>query len=182
MTVFLVNKVKQVFVCAVASVFSEMVAYLTSGYLMDYFGPKKTYVGSFTLAFIGGLLILALGRDLQGNWSFVLVVLLAKFGIVMASCMNYAAHPLLYPTLFSTTSMGYLLMITYTFSSVSQYLTEIDEPFPMILFTCFSAIGAVAAFFLRTLQDEPASKQKKGVEGEISHSQESLKHGLFQDE
>lgn len=81
-------------------------------------------------------------------------MLLAKFGIVITTCMNYAAHPHIFPTLFSTTSMGYLLMITYTFSSVSQFLTEIKEPFPMILFACFSAIGALAAFFLRPMQKQ----------------------------
>ena len=111
------------------------------------------------------------------------IVLLAKFGIVITTCMNYAAHPLIFPTLFSTTSMGYLLMITYTFSSVSQFLTEIKEPFPMILFSCFSAVGALAAFFLRPMQKHQSKQlqeEEPGVEDETTPLQESFKVGIFQ--
>ena len=63
MTIYLVNKVEKEFICATVSVSSEMVAYFASGYLMEFFGPKKTYIGSFTLALIGGVLLLSYGLE-----------------------------------------------------------------------------------------------------------------------
>ena len=63
MTIYLVNKVEKEFISATVSSFSEMVAYFLSGYLMDCLGPKKTYIGGFALALLGGLLLLAYGLE-----------------------------------------------------------------------------------------------------------------------
>ena len=58
---YLVNTFERVYIGAIASSFSEMCAYLISGYIYDYLGAKKTYIGSFGLAFVGSVLICAYG-------------------------------------------------------------------------------------------------------------------------
>ena len=59
------------------------------------------------------------------------------------------AHPDIFPTLFSTTSMGYLFIIMYIFGSTSNYISTISEPFPLILFTASSGLAAILPIFLR---------------------------------
>ena len=113
---YLVNTFEKVYICSIASSFSEMCAYLVSGYVYDYFGAKKTYIGSFGMAFVGAVFIVTIGLQHQTSWTFVLMVIFAKFGIVCTQNINYAAHGDIFPTLFQSTALGYLLIIAYLFS------------------------------------------------------------------
>ena len=59
-----------------------MLAYLVTGYVFNFLGPKKSYIASFGMACAGGIIILSFGLRKQKDWTFVLQVILAKFGIV----------------------------------------------------------------------------------------------------
>ena len=126
-----------------------MVAYLVTGYIFEFLGPKKSYSASFGMAFLGGIVLLFVGLDHQSSWTFVLQVILAKFGIVATQGINYMAHPDMFPTLFSTTSMGYIFIIMYIYASVSNFVTTIEEPVPLIIFTASSGLAAILPIFLR---------------------------------
>ena len=164
MLLYLMNSFDYVYICSTASSCSEMVAYVVTGYLMDFLGPKKTYIGSFAMSFVGGLLLLIFGLRNQESWTFVFLIILAKFGIVVTQGLNYAAHPEIFPTLFSTTSIGYLIIISYVCSSISDFLARIPQPFPLILFTAFSGVGSVLAFFLQIKTKYPEQNGQKTVE------------------
>ena len=97
---YLVNTFEMIYVCALCSAASEMLSYFVSGYVFDYLGARKTYFASFAFAFAGGVLLLAVGLQFQHSWTFVVMVMLAKFGIVSTQNVNYSAHPDVFPTLF----------------------------------------------------------------------------------
>ena len=79
---YLVNTFKKVYVSAVASSLSEMVAYAVSGAYYMKLGARLTFISSFGLSIVGGIIILAYGLNHQDDWSFVILVLITKFGIV----------------------------------------------------------------------------------------------------
>jgi len=58
---FLVNEFEKVYLTALASSMSDFIAYGFSGYLYEKFGARQTFVGSFGLSMIGGIIILAYG-------------------------------------------------------------------------------------------------------------------------
>ena len=148
MILYLMNTFEQVYVCSTASSLSEMLAYLLTGYVLETAGIRKTYIGSFGMAFVGGVVLLGYGLEHQDSWTFILMVILAKFGIVITQGVNYAAHPDIFPTLFSSTSFGYLVSLSYIFSSLSNMISRIPEPIPILIFSCSSAIGALVAYKL----------------------------------
>lgn len=145
---FLVNTFKRVYVCAVASSISELIAYPLSGLVYNHFGAKKTLAASFATAFIGGTLILAFGLRHQDNWTFVLLVIFAKFGIAMTQSIVYVAHRDIFPSLFATTALGYCSILAHAFSGLSSLISTMEEPEPIIFFTCTSGLAAILSFFL----------------------------------
>ena len=74
---------------------------------------------------------------------------MAKFGVTCTFNINYSAHQYFFPTLFAATALGFCMFVARLFSALSFLFAEMDEPLPMIIFTCSCALTAVAAFFLR---------------------------------
>ena len=158
---YLLNTFDQVYLCATASSLSEMLAYLVTGYIFEFLGPKKSYSVSFGMAFVGGIVLLFVGLKHQESWTFVLMVILAKFGIVATQGINYMAHPDMFPTLFSTTSMGYIFIVMYTYASLSNFVTTLEEPIPLIIFTASSGLAAVLPIFLRLHKEKDRKVEEK---------------------
>ena len=61
MTTFLANTFEQVYLTALYISIADMVAYITSGIIIEKIDTKMAFFLSFTLATIGGLLILVYG-------------------------------------------------------------------------------------------------------------------------
>lgn len=60
---FLVNSFEWVYICALVSSLSEFIAYALSGLIYARFGASFSLAGSFAMAVIGGIIILAYGLD-----------------------------------------------------------------------------------------------------------------------
>lgn len=146
---FLVNTFSRVYICAVASSISELIAYPISGLLYNHLGAKKTFAASFTTSLVGGILILCFGLSHQDSWTFVLLVIVAKFGIACTQSIVYVAHPDIFPPLFAATALGYCSFLAHLFSSLSSLISTMEEPEPIIIFTCTSGMAAILSLFIR---------------------------------
>ena len=89
------------------------------------------------------------------------MIILAKFGIVATQGINYMAHPDMFPTLFSTTSMGYIFIVMYTYASLSNFVTTLEEPIPLIIFTASSGLAAVLPIFLRLHKEKDGKVEEQ---------------------
>ena len=147
---FLVNTFQRVYICAIASSISELFAYAISGYFYSYFGAKMTLTVSFAISTVGGVVILAYGLQHEEAWTFVLLVILSKFGIACAMNINFVAHQAIFPPLFASAAMGYCGVLSRLFSTLSPLLAQMDEPLPMICFTITAALSCFLSLFLQT--------------------------------
>ena len=119
---YLVNTFKKVYISALCSSFSEIIAYAVSGIMYEKMGARSTLASSFGISLIGGIIILAYGLSHQDNWSFFLLVLFAKFGIASSFNIVYVAHCSIFPPLFASTALGYCGVLARIFSSISPLL------------------------------------------------------------
>lgn len=150
-----------------ASSVSELMAYGLSGVFFTKFGARISFVTSFAIAVAGGVLILAYGLAHEEQWTFVLLVLFAKFGIACSQNIIFVANNSIFPPLFASTALGLCGFPARIFSSLSPILAQMDEPLPMICFTVTSAIAMALSFILKDVL-EPQSKKTKQTEEETS--------------
>ena len=129
-----------------ASFSAEVIANIAAGVLASKFRPKYIFTGLFSVSAVAALLILFIGEEAKG--AFVFMVLLAKFGITAAFCIVYVAHPKMFPTLFSVTSMGIVNIISRGVSVFAPMVAEVEYPVPMLTFTALCIASAIAALFL----------------------------------
>ena len=146
---YLVNTFEKVYLCAIVSSLSELVAYAVSGGLYEGIGVKASLAGSFAVALIGGLIILSYGLDHQSDWTFVLLVLFAKFGIACSMNLVYVSHCATFPTLFAATAFGYCNFLARLFCSLSPLISTMEEPLPMWFFTITAGLAAVLSLGLK---------------------------------
>lgn len=96
---------------------------------------------SFTIATVGALAICGYGLHHQESWLFPFFILVAKFGISSAFNIVYVSHSEVFPVLFSATALGICNFITRIFTGISPILAQMEEPFPMVIFTLLSMLG-----------------------------------------
>ena len=146
----LINTFDAIYVTGITSSVSEMIAYVLSGLFYEKIGVKLSYILSFAVSTVGGVLILAWGLDHQSsNWFFVFF-LMAKFGITCCFNINYLANAYFFPTLFAATAMGFCTFLARFASAFSYQVSAMEEPLPMYLFTAMCALSAICPFFLKT--------------------------------
>ena len=146
----LADTFKDVYLTGLTNGLAEIIAYFINGFIYDRLGIKPTLMISFSIATIGGLLILIWGLDNQGSPLFFIFFLLSKFGITSNWTVNYAAMDYLFPTLFRATAIGVCSFLARGFSSISFLVGGLDEPTPMIIFTTACGSMIFASLFLRT--------------------------------
>ena len=157
----LISTFDYVYLSAMTSSISEMIAYVLSGILYERIGVKLSLILSFTISTVGGVLILVWGLDHQDSVLFFIFFLLTKFGITFCFNINFAANSYFFPTLFASTALGVCSFLARGASAFSFVVGEMDEPVPMYLFTGLCMLSIIAAFFLR-LKDtkKPASQDE----------------------
>lgn len=152
---FLLTSFNQVYISTIFSCVSDMVGYSTGGLIFAQLGVKKTQLLGFSIATIGGLIILFVGLKHQDSWVFPVLIFFAKYGVTLSFGLNYASNSYLFPTLFAATAIGLCNTMARLFSAVSPIISQIDEPVPMILFTCSSAVTMIFIFFLNVPKKSP---------------------------
>lgn len=87
-----------------AAATAEAFGALCCGMLVKRQGLKRTFALSYTIATVGGLLILTIGKEYVGLMP--LLVMTIRLGINCSFTLTYLANAMLFPTLFSATSNG----------------------------------------------------------------------------
>ena len=87
-----------------AATTAEAFGALCCGMLVQRQGLLRTFALSYTIATVGGLLILTIGKEYVGLMP--LLVMTIRLGINCSFTLTYLANAMLFPTLFSATSNG----------------------------------------------------------------------------
>ena len=94
------------------------------------------------------------GLQRQDQPIFVVLVLVMKFGI--SSCFNitYVAHKSSFPTLFSTSSLGFCTFLCRFFTAFTPMMAIMDHNFSVSLFAITTILGSVIVLGVRKINDE----------------------------
>lgn len=150
MTFYLKYIPGSVYVNTSLSCCAEIIAYICSGLVMDFFGVKLSFMISFTLAALGGIL-LTIFFSAEGALIAVFV-LFAKFGISFAFNIAYLATPQMFPTALCSTAFG-ICNIFARFSTVlSPLIAELPDPVPMSIFSITCIGSALLPLLLRPVK------------------------------
>jgi len=99
-------------------------------------------------------MMLFYGLDHQGEWIFPVIILVMKFGISGAFNITYVCHKGCFPTLFSTTSLGYCTFICQFFTAFTPVMAGVSQSLSMGLFTCSSIVATFIVLYLRDINDK----------------------------
>ena len=157
----LINTFDKVYMTAIVSSISEMVAYVVAGLFYEKVGVKLSLILSFAISAAGGVLILCWGLNHQDSPIFLVIFLFAKFGIACTFNINFTANQYFFPTLFAATAMGVCNFTARLVSGFSYPISSLEEPWPMLLFTGFCGVTCLASFFLRLDKKDEEKKVEK---------------------
>ncbi len=122
-----------------------MVANILAGFLYKYLRIKTLLIVCFSVALIGGALILLLGVD-DAKW--IPVITFAKGGIAANFTVIYIASSEMFPTLFTATALGICNFFARFLTILAPYVAELDAPTPMTVFCSLCIGGIVLAMFI----------------------------------
>ena len=103
------------------------------------------------LAFFGGM---------YGTWIFSILIAIARFGDTCCYAGIWIAHPRMFPTLFSVTSMGIASFFSRGIVIFAPMVAEVPFPIPMIVFTSLTAASGFTALFL--IEQEEGKQKEDG--------------------
>lgn len=135
-----------IYINSISSSLSEMVANILAGFLYKYLKGKLSFIICFSIALVGGSLILFLGVD-DVKWVPVFITL-AKGGIAANFTIVYIASAEVYPTLFTATALGINNFFARFLTILAPYVAELDPPIPMAVFCSLCIGGIVLALFI----------------------------------
>ena len=160
--VFLVNTFEKEYLASLGYSIATISSQILGAFLFDWFALKVNYIGAFILSLIGGLLVWLWGlKNESSNLIFVLV-LIASFGTYVAFQLIYLGHTKIFPTQFASASMGFCQVCAGMIGSFSPFISSIDEPVPIIVYSASVAVALFLTFFLRV--DE--RKKEEDIEQE----------------
>jgi hypothetical protein len=105
-------------------------------------------VSSNALATAGGFLIIVWGFNADNDWTMPLLILMTKFGISATFNYVYLGNALLFPTLFTMTSMGFCNIGARIATIPAPIVAEIEGYTPMYILTGISLMSTIATFFM----------------------------------
>ena len=124
------------------------------GFLFLKFGLKLSLGGAFLMSFLSSFLTLAYGLKHQDGWLFIVIWQFLQFGTSCAFQILYVSHSSVFPTLFSSTSFGFLNFVSRFATAIAPLVSNVPEPVPMITATVAALLGGLCTFFLRTHREE----------------------------
>ena len=151
---YLLNMLDQVYVNYICSSVSAFIAYSMGGYIFLMVGLKKSIGGAFLMSFIASLLILVYGLKHQDGWLFIVIWQFLQFGVSCTFQILYVSHSSVFPTLFSSTSFGFLNFVSRFATALAPQVSNVAEPTPMITCTLAALLGGICVFFLQTHQED----------------------------
>ena len=150
MTFYLKYIPGNIFVNNTLAVTAMCMGHLFSGIVMQACGVKLTFIISFVLAALGGLL-LVIFYNADGAL-IATFVLFAEFGISFAFNMAYVATPMMFPTALCSTAFGICNVFARFATILSPLIAELPDPVPMSVFTVMCIASAILPPFLRKVK------------------------------
>lgn len=135
-----------IYINSMSSSLSEMVANILAGFLYKYLRIKLSFIVCFSVALLGGALILFLGVD-DVKWIPVFITF-AKGGIAANFTIVYIASAEVFPTLFTATALGICNFFARFLTILAPDVAELDPPIPMAVFCSLCIGGIVLAMFI----------------------------------
>lgn len=144
-----------------ASSGSEIVASFVAGISYSYFKGKNNFRMAFTIAILGSLLVVFFGN--LSTKLMPLFVIIAKFGISIAYFTVYVATADSFPTLFCATAFGVCNFTGNIITIPAAFISELDQPWPMLVFASASGLGLFLTFFMKdtNIIQIPATKTEQ---------------------
>lgn len=142
---FLMKNVKgSIITNSLCSAGSELIANLTSGFILQKYGPRRSFLWLYVSSLIGTiLLIAAITNDQLGL--LIIFIPLAKFGCAAAFNMCFIANVQLIPTLFASTVFGICNVISRSITIAAPLVAEMPGSAPLIINAIAVTIAAMVA-------------------------------------
>ena len=138
-----------IFTNTYASSISDVVATVVSAPIFNKFGIKWSLIMAFGSSTCGSLIICLWGWTAGGTWTLPILVILTKFGISAAFNVVYLGNGVLFPTLFTATSMGICNIFARTATIAAPFVAEIDGVTPIWICCFVSAFCTVISFAIK---------------------------------
>jgi len=103
---YLTNLFEQVYVTGIMAVSSEFVAYLVAGYVLEKLGAKVSLMTCYTIAGVGGVLMLTYGLHHTDSIAFPIIFLVCRFGVAGVYILFIAANARIFDVEKSATAFG----------------------------------------------------------------------------
>lgn len=125
----------------------EVSAYALGGFITSLIGTKPSYLASQGLAIISTCLYLWLRSDHPYLTPVVLAA--AGFGIVWACNINWNGNAQFFPVIYASSTNGICNFFGRISSAVAPQLSEISQPYPMIIIALSCLLGCFLSVFLK---------------------------------
>jgi hypothetical protein len=130
-----------------ASSGSEILASVVAGVSYSFLKAKNNFRMAFTIAILGSLLVVFFGN--LSTKLMPVFVIIAKFGISIAYFTVYVATADSFPTLFCATAFGVCNFTGNIITIPAAYISELNQPWPMLVYASASALGLLLTFFIK---------------------------------
>lgn len=144
----------------IVSAISEVVACITSSFIKEALGLKKSFIFAYTLMLVGQGCVMFISTD---NKNFLAgFILTAKFGVAMAGNLMYLANAQIFPVTIVATTIGICNVACRTSSMFSPLIAELKpESISYVYFQVCSVISIMATLRL-TIEEEKKEEPEKG--------------------
>ena len=128
-----------------SSQIAEVTAFLLSGGLYYFVGPKLTFICCFSLSIVGNIFMLIYWNNMS---ILPVFLIMAKFGISATFNMSYIAFVQLIPTRYNTTAFGLTNAVGRLLTFGSPIIAEQVYPIPEAACIIALSVAVIASMFL----------------------------------
>lgn len=139
-----------VFSNVVVTSIADGLSSITAGIIAQYVGTQKALCMSYSLAFVGGFLLIASGKD---EILIMICVLITKFGINSAFTLCYIINTEYFPSIVCSRIFGICNIFARISTIMSPLIAEITPPIPMLIYCLICALSSIASMFLTKNKD-----------------------------
>ena len=133
------------------SAISEMMGIITIICLQSYFINKRHLLMLFTAITTLGAMLLFMNleeSEFYTNWVIPAALLFASYGLVSTLCVLWISNNELFPTVFSTTTLGYCNLFGRFCAIFGPMVAELPTPIPQRTLFVLSLLATGLTFFI----------------------------------
>lgn len=145
------------------AVSSEFVAYLIAGYVLEKLGAKISLMTCYTIAGVGGVLMLTYGLDNMDSIAFPLIFLICRFGCAGVYILFIAANARIFDVEKSATAFGLGSFFARMILSGAPLVSTMSQPVPMYIFTVTTILAIGISYFVKVHPDAENRLKKSAV-------------------